>query len=601
MCRIYGFFGPQLGTGDLTAAAQAQLHGGPDDQRHVLGRNWGLGCNRLAIQDPSSGLQPFSNAEQTVHLVFNGEIYNFRAIREELAREGVRVDGDSDGSVLVPCYERYGDSFAERLDGMYAIALVDLRHEPQLKLLCDTLSIKSLFYAEVGGGVAFSSELPGLTALTGATFDINPFAVDSYMDGQCLPGGSSWFTGAAALRPGAQLCFDGRQVIERLRLDTPALPGNGQQPDGAGVTRDDDAGSLRRLLRREVGSMCLQDAPVAVQLSGGLDSSILATLLRERREDVTAFHVVHEGSHPSDEEVFARDAAQRAGVHLEVVEVRADDVPDLLPEMVAALGSPNATPHALSAYVLFREIARNGFRVCFVGDGADEQFGGYRRYSDALAADDDAWAANYLDRLSLVPEARYRALYTAEYRAMLDASTSSRARAVQLLATPAPSRLEQVLMYDRLHKLPALNLRKLDHLSMAHAVEARVPYCQPAVTRLARALPDRLKVNGDTRKPVLWDIGRELIPASVQAREKQPFTFPVAAFMAAGTKLTQFTMEVLARPRLCSDGYLDPRSLAAVIARHRAGADQSGLLWGLMILELSLRAAVAAGAGGARA
>ncbi|WHT16350.1 asparagine synthase (glutamine-hydrolyzing) [Crossiella sp. CA-258035] len=578
MCRIYGYFGHGFHPTALDGARDAQLSGGPDVQQHTSGPDWGIGCNRLSIQDPSTGRQPFRNAEGTVHAVFNGEIYNFRAIRAELAAHGVHVDGDSDGSVLVPYYELHGDRFTERLEGMFAIAVVDLRRGRELKLWCDHLAVKSLYYAHTQDGIAFSSELRGLTALVEKPLDVDPLAVDDYLNWQCQPNGSSWHTGVSALHPGEVLVYDGRSArTRRWWQETEPVTDEGNDPE-----------RLAALLEREVAQMSLQSAPIAVQVSGGLDSSVLATLLKQRRGDVTGFHVTHEGTHDSDELAYARDSAAFAGIPLEVVEIREAELPELIPATVAALGAPNATPHALSAYALFREISAGGFRVCFVGDGADEQFGGYRRYSTALAADEDSWAARYLDRLSLVPEAEYRRLYTPEYRELLDSRGSSRQRALELLARPAPSRLEQLLSFDRLHKLPSLNLRKLDHLSMAHAVEGRVPYCQPEVTRFARRTPDTWKINGSSRKKILWDAGARSIPASVAAREKQPFTFPVSAFMAPGGTLWDFAREVLARPRLCASGFLSEAAVRQVVTEHGAGQDHSRLLWGLMVLEISL-------------
>ncbi len=510
-------------------------------------------------------------------LVYNGEIYNFRALREELASHGVSVEGDCDGSVLLPYYELHGERFVERLEGMYAIALVDLRAGRRLRVWSDPLAVKTLYYRATDEGVVFASEPEGLTALCERTPPLDPAAVDHYLNWQCLPGGSTWYRGVSTLLPGERLDHDGHRATLR-----PA-----PVPEPVAPDERCDSTSLRTLLHHETARMCLQRTPVAVQLSGGLDSALLATLLSSHRSDVTGFHVTHEGVHDSDEERYARAAAAHAGIPLEVVEVREAEVPDLLPAMVRALGTPNATPHALSAHLLFREISAAGFRVCFVGDGADEQFGGYRRYSTALDAVDDAWPERYLDRLSLVPRDEYRQLYAPGYRELLDAGSSSRRQARRLLDEAAPSRLEQLLSFDRLHKLPALNLRKLDHLSMAHSVEGRVPYCQPEVTRFARRTPDPAKVDGDRRKGILWDAGAPLIPPAVRGRRKQPFTFPVSHFLRPGGKLWDFTTDVLDRPRLCAAGYLSEQAVREVLTTHAAGHDRARLLWGLMVLELS--------------
>ncbi|MEU8778383.1 asparagine synthase (glutamine-hydrolyzing) [Streptomyces sp. NPDC048606] len=579
MCRIYGYFGFDLDARAMAAARAAQLAGGPDRQEHVRGDGWALGCNRLAIQDPAHGRQPFVAADGSAYAVFNGEIYNFRAIRRELAAHGVRVEGDSDGSVLLPYYALHGDRFVERLEGMYAIALVDLRHGRRLKLWSDPLAVKSLYYEAGPRGVAFSSEPGGLAALRTGSPTVDPYAVDRYMNWQCLPPGTSLYSGVASLRPGEHLVHDGHRPIVRAGAPVAAAP----PPDDSRTPE-----RLGALLTGEVERMSQQAAPVAVQLSGGLDSAVLATLLAARRGDVTAFHVTHEGEHPSNEVHYARDAAAHAGIPLEVVEIREARLPELIAPMVAALGGPNATPHALSAYVLFEAIADRSFRVCFVGDGADEQFGGYRRYTTALAHEGEDWRERYLDRLSLVPREHYRRLYTPEYRAFLDSGTSSRERSLELLGRPGPSRLERLLTYDRLHKLPGLNLRKLDHLSMAHAIEGRVPYCQPAVTDFARRTPDALKVDGHRRKSILWEAGRALVPASVRVREKQPFTLPVDAFLTPGTRLWEFVTDVLGAPRLRAGGFLDEGAVRGVLARHARHRDRARLLWGLTVLELSL-------------
>jgi asparagine synthase (glutamine-hydrolysing) len=587
VCRIYGYLGPGFGPAALDAARDSQLSGGPDRQSAAFGEGWGLGCNRLSIQDPGHGHQPFTGAGGTVRAVFNGEIYNFRAVRDELARHGVRVTGDSDGSVIVPYYLLHGDAFVDRLEGMYAIALVDLRRGRRLKLWCDPLAVKSLYWTATADGLAFSSELRGLTALLGRAPAVDPAAVDAYLNWQCLPNGTSWYRGIASLRPGERLVHDGRVTAVTATGD-PAPAGDPRPAGSPAPAPDRTPDRLGALLTREVARMSLQTAPVAVQVSGGLDSGILATLLAARRADVTGFHVTHEGSHPSGELEFAREAAAHARVPLETVEIRETELPALIPRMVHDLGTPNATPHALSAHVLFREIARRGFRVCFVGDGADEQFGGYRRYSTALAAGDDRWRHRYLDRLSLVPEAEYRRLYTDGYRDHVDTAGSSRRRSLELLDRPAPSRLEQILTFDRLHKLPSLNLRKLDQLSMAHAVEGRVPYCQPAVTRFARTTRDSWKVEGARRKRILQDAGAAMVPDAVLNRPKQPFTFPVSAYMAPGGGLWDFTADVLGRARLCSAGYLATAAVRRVLTEHAAGQDHARLLWGLMVLELSL-------------
>lgn len=580
MCRIAGYLGLDRSPEQRAAASRAQLAGGPDEQAWMTGLGWGLACNRLAIQDPSSGRQPIMSDDGRVTLVFNGEIYNFREVATRLAARGVRIEGDCDASVLLPAYLAWGDGFVAALEGMYAIALVDLRDQAVLKVWSDPLAIKSVHYADSRDGLVFASEIAGLNALRGAAAELDPLAVDAFLDVQCMPRGQTHLRGIRSLEPGMLLTYDGAG----LTLSAAARP---EHPLDSDRTPADLAG----LLEHEVDHMSRQGAAIAVQVSGGLDSALLLSMLRQRREDVKAFHVTFEqgvnGVHPLDERRFAQDAAAHAGAPLDIIEIAWDQLPELLPRVVSAVGSPNATPHAVSAYVLFEEIARQGFRVCFVGDGADEQFGGYRRYSRALRDSSPEWEENYLEGLSLVPVKQYRQLYTDDYRALLETCGSSRAATLDRLRRPAPSRVEQLLSFDRLDKLPHLNLRKLDHLSMAHSVEGRVPYCQPAITSFARGLPDVRKVDGEDRKPILWSAGERYLPRSIRERPKQPFSLPVRVALQPGMPTWDYLADVLSGSSLCAAGILDQAAVSGVIAAHRAGSDCSRLLWGLLVLELS--------------
>jgi asparagine synthase (glutamine-hydrolysing) len=587
MCRIYGYAGAGFDPSMITNARDAQMRGGPDEQQIVQGRSWALGCNRLAIQDPVTGRQPFSNESNTIHAVFNGEIYNFRSVRTELRRCGVDIEGDSDGDVIVPYYERYGDAFIDRLDGMFAIAIIDLRRGCTLKLFCDPLAIKSLHYAVVNDGVAFASELHALREIIDFDPEVEPSAINEYLNLQCIPLGSSWLKGTTSLRPGEQFRRDHNGITAVLTRESPAVPNESQESHRV---RLDGPDQLRRILDAEIDHMTLQPSPIAVQISGGIDSAVLTSLLAKRRSDVVGFHVTHEGVHESDELKYAREAAAYAGVPLQITEVCESELPDLVMEIVQALGAPNATAHSVSAYALFRDISHNDLRVCFSGDGADEQFGGYRRYWTALAASSETWAAGYLDRLSLVEHAQLSYLYTPDYRAFLRTAGDSRCRHLDVLNRRPGSRLERMLAFDREIKLPSLNLSKIDHLSMANAVECRIPYCQRAVTAFARTSPDEFKIARSARKRVLYDMATSLVPPLVLHRAKQPFTFPTSAFLRPGHALWDFARDVLARPVLCTSSYLRRDVIDALMTGHENGAANSRVVWGLLMLELSMAA-----------
>ncbi|MDH6542786.1 asparagine synthase (glutamine-hydrolyzing) [Streptomyces sp. SPB4] len=595
MCRIYGHFGGDPVDRDaLHAVARAMHPGGPDEQTLHTEGTWALGNNRLAVQGIDHGRQPFVLGDTTC--VFNGEIYNHRELRAELAAQGHTFEGDCDGDVLLPLYERYGDAFVSRLEGMFAIALVDRRGEPCLKLFNDHAGMKSLYYhlSADGRRLSFASELQGLSRFPDFPHAVDPLAIDRYLGGKAVWGPRTIHTGVRTLEPGTALRFaDGRVTLTR----TPLAPAPIDWPDG-GPTLTAAAGLLDGILRRELSRMLDADVPVCVITSGGLDSSYTTAIAAGLVPDLASFNVAYKGTWPSDERHFAEEVARHCGTRHHQVLLDPADFPALVDRFVRHLDQPNNAPHSLSTFALFEAVHDAGFKVALTGDGADELFGGYARFVKAARDGDATWHRGYQDTMAAVGTGTLRGLYTPEYRALVEADGGLFADRAgdeldRRVRSATHDKLETLLRYDQAERFPYYILRRVDHLSMAHSVEARIPFLQPAVMRFAHALPTELKVVGDTVKAPVSEAARRWIPRSVVERPKQPFTLPVAAMIKPGEALHELIGDTLLGPGArCRDHFRQDvvRDLFRMQSEN-PGAHTAEILWSLLMLEtwLSVR------------
>ncbi|MFC9593177.1 asparagine synthase (glutamine-hydrolyzing) [Streptomyces sp. NPDC056944] len=583
MCRILGSFAAGADRPEpaqLAAVSARQRHGGPDEHQVLSGPGWSLGCDRLAVTDPCGGRQPY----RLPHLpgilaVLNGEIYNHAELRRTLAARGHRFPDRCDGTVLPALYAEYGTAFAEHLDGMFAVALLDLRPgSPRLVLAVDDMGMKPLHlhHDPYDGSTRFASEIPALLAFEGVRISPREDALDTVLATRTSFSTHTALDGVDVLPPGATAVVrPGAAPVVRRRGPHRATP--------LGDTQD--------VLRHEVRRLARAEVPVCAVTSGGLDSGLVTALAAEQARETDApplhtFHLTYRGRWPDSEAAYARSVARRARtVHHEVA-VDPDELGSLLTRTVRHLGQPNADPITLSTYALFRAVRQNGFTVALAGDGADELFGGYDRMRAALGAG-PAWAAAYTDALSAAPRLLRDHLYTANYRAYIADTGSAADRIEQELRSAeavGADRLTAMTAFETRWRLPAYHLRRLDHLSMAWAVEARLPFCQPSVVAHARSLP----VAARTGKRALYEAGRELLPASVLNRPKQPFTLPVAAMLAPGGPLLDLVRELLSPARLVLGGKIRADRAAKLLARHleRPTPQAALTLWSLAVHEL---------------
>ncbi|MCZ7430714.1 asparagine synthase (glutamine-hydrolyzing) [Streptomyces sp. WMMC1477] len=594
MCRIYGSFGgPTPGPEVLERVADAMRPGGPDAQSLRRGDGWSLGTNRLAIQGVDHGEQPFERG--ALSCVFNGEIYNHRRLRAELSAQGYAFEGDCDGDVLLPLYELYGEAFVSRLEGMYAIAVADRRGEPSLRLFTDHAGMKSLYYyiSADGQRLCFASELRALSRFPDFPAELDPLAVDRYLGGKAVWGPATAHTRVRTLEPGSVLRFTGGTPSVSHTTLAPAEP---DWPEGHPTVAAAGA-MLDALLGEEMDRMLDADVPVCVITSGGLDSSYTTALAARRVPDVASFNIAYRGDWPADERHFAAEVARHCGSRHHQVLLDPADFPGLVERFVRHLDQPNNAPHSLSTFALFEAVHEAGFKVALTGDGADELFAGYGRFVKADRDGSASWHRAYQSTMAAVPTAGLERLYTADYLAHVRAAGGYFAdRSGDALAARVrraeQSKLETLLRYDQSERFPYYILRRVDHLSMAHSVEARIPFLQPSVMRLAHALPASVKVAGDTVKAPVAEAARRWVPASVVNRPKQPFTLPVAAMIKPGEALYDMVGDsLLARGARCRD-YIRQDTVRDLfrLLTESPGAYPAETLWSLLVLETWLSA-----------
>lgn len=591
MCRIHGSFHARTTAQEMRDVAALQHHGGPDAQSFTQHSGWALGNNRLSIMDPEGGAQPYRLGDVTV--VFNGELYNHDRLRTELVRRGFHFEDRCDGSILPALYLTYGEGFAEQLDGMFSVAVMDLRAAPRLVIATDASGMKPLYYhwEEHSGRFHFASELPALLGFAGVRPDEDELGLHTYLSAKTPFGRRTMFRGVDVLPPAATA------VVTReggLRLTTRRMGYEDAPPVREERSLAQTGGELRELLAREVSRLLVADAPVAAITSGGLDSSLVTALAARALRDRGAagalhtFNIAYTGDWPGDERAFAAEVSRHTGTVHHQVEIDPTTFPDLMGDVVRHLGQPNADPITLSTFSLFRAVRDAGFKVALTGDAADELFGGYARMTQALAAPRGAdWAGAYLDHLAAVPRSLRERLYTGDYSARVHrhGAADMPPGLTETLAHGTGSRLQRICRVEQRYRLPAYHLRRVDHLSMASSVEARLPFCQPSVVRYAATLPDHHRtVPGTGVKRALYRAADGLLPASVLNRPKQPFTLPITAMLAPGQRLWSMARDVLSPQALRADGRLRYEAVDALFTEQsvRPSDEVSLALWALM-------------------
>lgn len=598
MCGICGLVARAPNGALVDRMAAALEHRGPDEGGTDAFGSCVLGHRRLRVVDLApTGRQPVSNEDGTVVAVFNGELYNFPDLRDELAGKGHTVPGTGDTQVLPHLYEEHGPRFVERLEGMFALALWDAARQ-RLVLARDRLGKKPLVWTRLeDGSFAFASEVKALAALPGFRRGVDLAALDAYLALGYVPPGDSAFASVERLPPAHLLVLEGgEQRLERYWQPEPAAP-SGSDDEWLERVRAEVSAAVRRRL--------IADVPLGALLSGGIDSSVVVALMAEHATGPVRTFSIGFGEPRYDEREHARAVAERYATEHEEMVVR-PDAASLLPRLAWAFDEPFADSSALPTYVVC-ELARRRITVALTGDGGDEAFAGYERYIAHRAAarlpagparlaaralrvlpagrreprSAPFRAARFLDLAGLAPGERYgrlTELFPLELRRELWADE---ARAE--LHTPAPQADLQLLDLDTY--LPGDLLVKADIASMANSLELRSPLLDHRVVELGLALPDRLKTRGKTGKIALRRAFADALPDSILRRGKRGFGVPVARWFRED--LRDLAGDVLLDARARSRGQLRPETVERLLRDHQAGAaDHGARLWALVMLEL---------------
>jgi asparagine synthase (glutamine-hydrolysing) len=615
MCGICGLYSPSDEPQQtLVDGMRARIrHRGPDQGSTDAFGPCVLGHQRLQVIDPELGYQPVANETGTVVAVFNGEVYNFPELREELAAHGHEVRGRGDTPVLPHLYEEYGPHFVERLDGMFALALWDADRR-RLVLARDRLGKKPLVWTRLGDGtIAFASELKAFRALPAYRAEPDLPALDAYLALQYVPGTRTGVRGVERLEPGSLLVVEGDSVTTE-RYWKPATV---EQE----ATDDEWIERVRESVTAAVRKRLVSDVPLGALLSGGLDSAIVVAQMAQVSAEPVRTFTVGFADERYDERDFARAVADRYATRHEEIVLEPDAV-GTLPRLAAAFDEPLGDEAALPLYLIC-EAARREVTVGLVGDGGDESFAGYERYTamglaervPAPAAAAGARllralpagrgerrspafrAARLLEAATVPPLERYGRLMevlTLEQRRELW-SDEARAEIGTLLSPgfllngPVSPGIEGLQRLDLDTYLPGDLLPKSDIASMAHSLELRSPLLDTRVVELGLALPDHLKRRGREGKIALRRAFADDLPPSVSRRGKSGFGVPLAAWFRG--ELRPLAREVLLGEPARSRGWFRAAAVERLLDDHAAGrADNGHRLWTLVMLELWQRA-----------
>jgi asparagine synthase (glutamine-hydrolysing) len=601
----------------LEAAATALRHRGPDDEGFFAEPGVGLAFRRLSIVDVATGHQPLANEDGSVWIAYNGEIYNHESLRRELERAGHRYRTKSDTETLVHAYEEWGPAFVRRLEGMFALALWDRRRR-RLFVARDHVGIKPLYWTRTAGGAfACASEIKALFAFPGVERRADPDAVVQHLTLRYAAAPRTMFAGIHKLPPGHSLTLErGEPRLERWW--TPRY-----EPKQALDAREALA-EVESRLTASVKAHLMSEVPVGALLSGGVDSSlVVAFMSRLLDRPVQTFSVGFDAPGDSFNELpHARRVAEHLRTEHREILVSASDLARELPTLVWHQDEPLSEPAAIPTRMVSR-LARETVTVVLTGEGGDELFAGYpkyavepwaRRLAALPVALREALLGGFMDRLPfafrklqvVARSARFRdeperlaawfAGFVGRERDVLMANGLAERAAVgvepfrrALADSTARTALDRMLDVDVRVWLADDLLVKMDKMSMAASVEARVPLLHLPLIEWATRLTDEHKVKGLEGKVLLKRLARRMLPASVVDRRKVGFTVPLSPWFRG--ELKPLLQDTLLAPRCLERGWYEPGALRATLDDHLSGRrDRSRELWTLLSLELWHRA-----------
>ena len=636
MCGISGMAG--VADSEVLKAMNAvQRHRGPDDSGIWMSpdASIGLAADRLSIIDlTDAGHMPMVNDAGDVSLVYNGETSNFIELRHDLEGLGHVFRSRSDTEVLLHGYEQWGIDLFRRLNGMFAVAIADLRpvakgRPAELILARDRFGIKPLYYWQSGGRMVFASEVKAMLCSPQVRVSPNLRVLPQYLSFLYVPGPETMFDGVLKLPPAHVLRWTGGEPRVEPYWELTYQPGS----DGD----EDLAAQLRAALDRAVRRNLISDVPVGLFLSGGLDSSTIAALAAAASGSLDAYSIRFRTADASleqsaDDIVYARSVAKRFGARLHEIEL-SPEVAFLLPKVVYHLDEPVADPAAIATYLICQS-AKDDLKVLLSGQGADEIFAGYRTYwlatlgpwlqnvpasvadrglkpavsslsalgrlpgiSPGLALAARRYLLRALDGAGRSPAEQFigqhryfsdsnlGALLSPDVAALCSDSNADEAHLRHFQARADDDRLNRMLYVDARTFLPDLNLTYSDKLSSANSVELRVPFLDNEVVELMARVPPRLKLRGLKSKYLLKEAVRGLVPDDVIRRRKAGFGAPIRSWLRHD--LREMVDDLLGEQGVQRRGYFEPETIRSIVEADRTGqADNTYRIWALLTLEV---------------
>jgi asparagine synthase (glutamine-hydrolysing) len=586
-------------------------HRGPDDEGFYASDDVVLGMRRLSIIDVAGGQQPVSNENHSVWAVFNGEIYNFRELRDRLRAAGHTFNSRSDSETIVHAYEEFGLDFPRHLQGMFAIALWDAQRN-RLILVRDRFGKKPLFYAAVHDGLVFGSELKCLLHHPQVSRAVDPVALDLYLQVGYVPAPRSILGGVSKLRPAHMLVMEGADRREQAywKLEPRTARGDLTEPQ-----LTEAAEELEGLLTAAVRRRLVADVPLGAFLSAGLDSSLVVALMARLTGEPVHTFTIGLDEPGMNEAPMAERTAEMLKTHHRTLVVR-PDLEDVLGPIVWGMDEPQADSSCVPTYYVSR-LAREHVAVCLTGDGGDEIFAGYPRYHFAaremwfdtlprevrrtagalgtlipagvrgrglLTRAALPWQERYSRGMTIFDQRLRHDLYQAAWRSKMPSETAG--PYVSLLAGKSSADLISALQWADIHSYMADDiLAKVDRMSMVNSLETRCPLLDHEVVEFAFGLPSSAFYADGLGKRLLRQVAKRLLPAELLARPKSGFGIPVADWLRGPLRTTLH--DVLLGERLASRGWFNRSTLTRLLREHDRGwIDHGQRLWSLLFLEL---------------
>ena len=618
ICGIYRRGNREIDPGRIIKMRDVMIPRGPDDAGLYIAPHIGLGFRRLSIIDlSSSGNQPMSNEDGSLHLLFNGEIYNFQILKEELLSKGHRFHSRTDTEVLIHGYEEWGlEGMLDRLNGMFAFAIWD--HKLEILILArDRAGEKPLFYLEKDGDVYFSSDIKSIWAGYDGELSIDRQAIDAFLYFNCIPQEYTIYQQVCKLPPAHYIVFSAHDSTSRSYWSLSFANQTKQ-------SEEEIIGEVKEKLTHAVQSRMTSDVPLGAFLSGGIDSSLVVALMAlNSNRPIKTFSIGFE-QQAYNELPFARIVAKRYGTdhHEFIVE---PDALKILPEIIWNYGEPFADSSQIPTYYVAK-VTREFVTVALTGDGGDESFGGYdniaaqhfggiyRRYLPGAMG--DRLIPLILDRIGAISGesklikrlrtlARYGSrdfsqslikgdifgpgyrnrLYSPEFREALGDHRPHDIFQKYISRADGKTEIDRALYIDIMTRLPNEYLTKVDIATMMNSLEARAPFLDYRLMEYAARIPAKIKVPGGMQKYLLKKIASELLPREILNRPKQGFTPPVAFWMR--NTFSGVMKDILLSRRAAERGYFNINYVEELIREHLAEShDHSNRLWALLCLEL---------------